>query len=176
MKCFAGCTVENIVAAMGLTMADLFPASNETRMGEGGMEYPSTNSATPQHEHSGCTLAAYAAAKKLPIERMVSVTIGGQRRAFRVSDLPLGEEGIAGYAVDVEDMEELARSFRAFRDAQRSMLDMLSAGVAQFDAARQLVFANQPFQRIFALSPSAMLNPPPFERLLDLAHDLLPAT
>jgi len=116
-------------------------------------------------------VAVQAAARKQPIERIVSVTIAGQRRAFRISDLPLGEEGIAGYGVDIEDMEELARSFRAFRDAQRSMLDQLSAGVAQFDARRQLVFANGPFQRIFALSPSAMLNPPPFERLLDLAHD-----
>jgi len=116
-------------------------------------------------------VATQAAAKKLPIERMVSVTIAGQRRAYRVSDLPLGDEGIAGYAVDVEDMEEISRMFRAFRDAQRSMLDMLSAGVAQFDAKRQLVFANQPFQRIFGITPALLLNPPPFERLLDLAHD-----
>ena len=116
-------------------------------------------------------VARQAAAKQLPIERMVSATIGGQRRALRVSDLPLGNEGVAGYAVDVEDMEELARSFRAFRDAQRAMLDQLSAGVAQFDAKRQLTFANQPFQRIFALGPAAMLDPPPFERLLDIARD-----
>ncbi len=116
-------------------------------------------------------VAGQAAARQMPIERMVSATIDGQRRALRVSDLPLGDEGVAGYAIDVEDMEELARSFRAFRDAQRSMLDQLSAGVAQFDARRQLTFANQPFQRIFALGPAAMLDPPPFERLLDLARD-----
>lgn len=116
-------------------------------------------------------VALQAAARKLPIERVLTATIGGQRRALRVSDLPLGDEGIAGYAVDIEDMEELAREFRAFREAQRSMLDQLSAGVAQFDAKRQLTFANQPFQRIFALTPAAMLNPPPFERLLDLARD-----
>ena len=120
---------------------------------------------------SAAQVARQAAAKQLPIERMVSATIGGQRRALRVSDLPLGNEGVAGYAVDVEDMEELARSFRAFRDAQRAMLDQLSAGVAQFDAKRQLTFANQPFQRIFALGPAAMLDPPPFERLLDIARD-----
>ena len=71
-----------------------------------------------------------------------------------MSDLPL-PDGVAGYAVDVEDMEELARSLRAFREAQRSMLDQLSAGVAQFDARRQLTFANQPFARIFNLSPGA---------------------
>lgn len=116
-------------------------------------------------------VALQAAAKHLPIERMVSATIGGQRRALKVSDLPLGDEGIAGYAVDVEEMEEVSRSLRAFRDAQRTMFDQLSAGVAQFDAKRQLTFANQPFQRIFSLKPAVMLDPPLFERLLDLARD-----
>ncbi|MDL2352417.1 MAG: PAS-domain containing protein, partial [Pseudomonadota bacterium] len=116
-------------------------------------------------------VALQAAGKQLPIERMVSATIDGQRRALRVSDLPLGREGIAGYAVDVEEMEELGRSLRAFRDAQRAMLDQLAAGVAQFDAKRQLTFANPPFQRIFALTPKVLLDQPPFERLLDLARD-----
>jgi signal transduction histidine kinase len=116
-------------------------------------------------------VALQAARQKLPIERIVNATIGGQRRALRVSDLPLGEEGVAGYAVDIEDMEEQGRAFRAFREAQRSMLDQLSAGVAQFDAKRQLTFANQPFQRLFALTPADVLNPPPFERLLDMARD-----
>ncbi|MCC6827670.1 MAG: PAS-domain containing protein [Novosphingobium sp.] len=120
---------------------------------------------------SAAQVALQAAQKNLPIERMVTATIGGQRRALRVSDLPLGEEGVAGYAVDIEDLEEMARAFRAFREAQRSMLDQLSAGVAQFDAKRQLTFANQPFIRIFGLKPSVMLNPPAFERLLDMARD-----
>lgn len=116
-------------------------------------------------------VALQAAGKQLPIERMVSVTIHGQRRAFRVSDLPLGPEGVAGYAVDVEEMEELSRTLKAFRDAQRAMLDQFSAGVAQFDAKRQLTFVNPPFQRIFALKSTVMLDPPMFERWLDLARD-----
>jgi signal transduction histidine kinase len=116
-------------------------------------------------------IALQAADRATPIEREVAATIAGQRRTLRVSDLPLGEEGVAGYAVDIEDMEELARAFRAFREAQRAMLDQLSAGVAQFDAGRQLTFANQPFQRIFALKPAVMIDPPPFERLLDIARD-----
>jgi signal transduction histidine kinase len=116
-------------------------------------------------------VAQQAMAKNLPIERLVTATVAGQRRTLRVSDLPLGDEGIAGYAVDVEDMEVLARNLRAFREAQRAMLDQLSAGVAQFDAKHQLTFANLPFQRIFALTPAAMLNPPSFERMLDAARD-----
>jgi len=120
---------------------------------------------------SAAQVARQAASRRVPIERLVAVTIDDQRRAFRVHDLPIADEGVAGYAVDVEDLEEMARAFRAFRDAQRSMLDQLSAGVAQFDARRRLTFANRPFQSLFKLSPTAMADPPEFERFLDAARD-----
>jgi len=116
-------------------------------------------------------VATQAADRNLPIERIVSITINGQRRAFRVHDLPLGENGIAGYAIDIEDQEEIGRTFRAFREAQRAMLDQLSAGVAQFDASRRVTFVNQPFQRIFALPSGALVDPPVFERLLETLRD-----
>ena len=125
---------------------------------------------------SAADVARAAAAAGQPHERMVAATVAGddgegRRRALRVTDLPLGPEGIAGYAVDVEDMEELARAFRAFRETQRSLLDQLSAGVAQFDARRHLTFANQPFLRAFGLPPATLRNAPGFERLLDAARE-----
>jgi signal transduction histidine kinase len=104
-------------------------------------------------------------------ERVIPATIHGQRRMFRVSDLPLGDEGVAGYAVDIEDMEQQARDFRAFRDAQRAMLDQLSIGVAQFDDRENLVFANRPFQRLFDLSTSAVAEGVAFNRFLNDAHE-----
>lgn len=116
-------------------------------------------------------IAGQAQAQDLPIERHVSATIDGQRRTLKVSDLPLGGEGVAGYAIDIEEMEEQVRTFRAFREAQRSMLDQLSIGVAQFDEQRRLTFANQPFQRIFAMKPGAMVNPPDFDTWLGTARD-----
>jgi signal transduction histidine kinase len=51
------------------------------------------------------------------------------------------------------------------------MLDQLSSGVAQFDAKRALVFANQPFQRIFGLNAAVVADQPAFERLLDMARE-----
>lgn len=116
-------------------------------------------------------VAQQARQRDLPVERIVQATIGGQRRALRVSDLPLGNEGVAGYAVDIEEMEEQARALRAFRLAQRSMLDQLSVGVAQFDAEGLLASANQPFHRIFTLPPSARVEALPFDRFLDIARD-----
>ena len=120
---------------------------------------------------SPAQVAREATRRGAPVQRVVSTTINGQRRTMKVSDLPLGEDGVAGYAIDIEDMEEMSRSFRAFREAQRALLDQLSAGVAQFDPRRRMTFANLPFQRLFRLTPADMKDPPLFERLLDAARN-----
>lgn len=120
---------------------------------------------------SAAQVARQAHSRRVPIERSLLATIKGQRRALRVTDLPLGEEGVAGYAVDIEEMEELIRQFRRFREAQREMLDTLSAGIAQFDDKRNLVFANQPFLRIFAVPQAWVVDTPPFDRVIDRMRD-----
>jgi signal transduction histidine kinase len=116
-------------------------------------------------------VARRAAERRKPIERVVTATINGARRTLRVTDLPLASEGVAGYAIDIEDMEEVARSFRAFRDAQRSMLDQISIGVAQFDAQRRIAFANQPFYRVFNLPPGVVGEKTSFEHVLRLMRE-----
>ena len=68
-------------------------------------------------------------------------------------------------------MEEQARQFRAFRDAQRSMLDQLSIGVALFDAKRRITFANQPFHRTFALPSGTVSEGSDFEQFLTAARE-----
>lgn len=109
--------------------------------------------------------------RRLASDRVISATIGGQRRAMRVTDLPLGDDGVAGYAVDIEDMEELTRQFRRFRAAQRQMLDTMSAAIAQFDERRSLVFVNQPFLRQFGVTQAFAAENPPFDRVLDRMRD-----
>lgn len=116
-------------------------------------------------------VARRAAERRKPLERVVTATINGARRTLRVTDLPLAAEGVAGYAIDIEDMEEVARAFRAFRDAQRSMLDQISIGVAQFDAERHISFANQPFYRVFNLPPGLVGERTPFEQVLRVARE-----
>ncbi|WP_225206662.1 sensor histidine kinase [Novosphingobium huizhouense] len=125
----------------------------------------------PTEGLTAAQVARQVHARKQAVTRIVSATIDGQRRSLRVSDLPLGDEGVAGYAVDIEEMEELTRQFRRFRDAQRQMLDTLSAGIAQFDEKRNLVFANQPFLRIFAIPQAWVVDTPPFDRVLDRMRD-----
>ena len=116
-------------------------------------------------------VAQQAADRRQPIERILSATIERARRTIRVTDLPLIGEGIAGYAVDIEEMEEQAREFRAFREAQRSMLDQLSIGVAQFDAGHRMTFANQPFHRVFSLPPGVVNERTSFGQMLLIARE-----
>ena len=104
-------------------------------------------------------------------ERIVAATIHGARRTLRVSDLPLGQEGVAGYAIDIEEQQQVAREFRAFRDAQRALLDQLSVGVALFDAEERLTFANRPFRRLFSLTDEAIEALTPFDRFLAEARE-----
>jgi hypothetical protein len=76
LKCHAGCQTEHIVAAIDLTMADLFPTSTKAvrrngagrhSAGEGDIP-PAHNAATAQHP--GLTVAAYADAKRLDSDRL----------------------------------------------------------------------------------------------------------
>jgi PAS domain-containing protein len=102
-----------------------------------------------------------------PHARNVPATIGGERRMMRVVEVPLGEAGVAGYAIDVEDREQARADLARFVRAQRDMLDRLSAGVAQFGRDRTLIFFNQPFARLFSLRADVLADRPEFNRLLD---------
>lgn len=99
--------------------------------------------------------------------RTVPATIAGARRMVRIVDVPLGPAGVAGYAVDVEELEEARVDLARFARAQRDLLDRLSAGVAQFGADRTLAFYNQPFLRMFALKPEWIADRPEFDRVLE---------
>ena len=125
----------------------------------------------PVEGETAADVAARAAQTGEKIERTVSITIDGQRRTYRVTDLPVQGQGVAGYAVDIEDLDAVQTRFDAFRSAQRSILDQLSAGIGQFDADKRLVFANQPLHRLFALDAPEEGDPPTFERVLDSARE-----
>lgn len=109
--------------------------------------------------------------KQETAHRTVPVTVSGQRRMMRVVEVPLGNAGVAGYAIDVEDQEEARAELVRFVRAQRDMLDRLSAGVAQFARDRSLIFFNQPFARLFALTPEFLADRPEFERVIDAMRE-----
>ncbi len=111
--------------------------------------------------------AAEAMQSGQAVWRIVPATLTGERRTIRIVDVPLGDAGVAGYAIDVEDVERARAAFRRFAEAQRDTLDRLSAAVAQFAPDHGLVFCNRPFQQLFSLKPEWVAERPDFDRLLD---------
>lgn len=101
------------------------------------------------------------------LDRMVPATIDGERRTMRVVDVPLGEAGVAGFAMDQNELEQSRVEHRRLEAAQRDLLDRLSAGVARFGPDRALRFWNQPFMSLFGLDQERLADNPLFERVLD---------
>ena len=106
-----------------------------------------------------------------PVHRTVPVTIAGARRMMHIVEVPLGNSGVAGYAIDVEDQEEARADLARFVRAQRDMLDRLSAGVAHFARDRSLIFFNQPFARLFSLTGDFLADRPEFDRVIDAMRE-----
>lgn len=116
--------------------------------------------------------AAQAKEKGKPIERIVATTIGEKRRMTQVVDVPLGKSGIAGYAIDIQELDDARREQQRFGESQRELLDKISAGVAQFDSEKSLKFCNQPFQRIFSMRQQWIAERPEFPRVLDRMREM----
>ena len=102
-----------------------------------------------------------------PHEQVLPATIGGARKTLKLFDVPLPTGGVAGFAVDIEELEQARVGAKRFAEAQRAMLDRLSAGVAQFGPDRALVFCNQPFRRMFAMRAEWLSDRPEFDRVLE---------
>ena len=111
--------------------------------------------------------AAIARDTQEPQTAAMPATMGGARKMLRLHDVPLPTGGVAGFAVDIEELEQLRGGMKRFGEAQRAMLDRMSAGVAQFGSDRSLVFANQPFRRIFAMKNEWLADRPEFDRVLE---------
>lgn len=111
--------------------------------------------------------AAIARDTQTPQLAAIPATIGGARRMLRIHDVPVPGGGVAGFAVDIEELEQARGGIKRFAEAQRAMLDRLSAGVAQFGPDRSLVFCNQPFRRIFAMRPEWLADRPEFDRVIE---------
>ena len=79
------------------------------------------------------------------------------------------QEGLesAGFAVDIQDLEDARFELQQHKSSQRELADRMTAGVAQFDADRTLSFFNQPFAVMAQIEPDWLAENPEFDRLLE---------
>jgi len=111
--------------------------------------------------------AQQALADSRPFSRNQPATIGGERRMLRLVDVPLGGGAVAGFAVDIQDLEDARFELGRYIEGQRELADRMTAGAAQFDPDRSLSFFNRPFAIMAQLDPEWLNEKPEFDRVLE---------
>jgi len=131
-----------------------------------------------QGEDDAVTVARKAQEGGGVVSRMQPAIIHGERRMLRIVDVPLPTGAVAGFAVDVQDLEDARSELGRYIESQRELADRMTAGTAQFDADRTLSFFNRPFAMMTGLDPDWLNENPEFDRVIERMRDLqrLPET
>ena len=102
---------------------------------------------------------------------MQPAIIRGERRMLRIVNVPLPTGAVAGFAVDVQDLEDARTELARYIESQRELADRMTAGTAQFDGDRTLSFFNRPFAVMTQLDPEWLAEQPEFDRVIDRMRD-----
>jgi signal transduction histidine kinase len=118
-------------------------------------------------EDSASAMARQAQEGGRIVSRMQPAIIHGERRMLRLVNVPLSTGAVAGFAVDVQDLEDARAELGRYIDSQRELADRMTAGTAQFDADRSLSFFNRPFAVMTQLDPDWLAEKPEFDRVIE---------
>ena len=112
-------------------------------------------------------LAAQARSQNAPQESKRFSVVNGQRRALSFTEIPLGDAGIIGTAVDVTDTAAAEARLQHHADAHADTLDRLQTAVAIFGADQKLIFFNRAFVKLWGLTESYLERHPTNGDILD---------
>jgi signal transduction histidine kinase len=120
--------------------------------------------ALDRHERD---LAATARAENAVQEAKRFSVVGGQRRALNFTEIPLGDAGIIGTAVDVTDITAAEARLQQHADAHAATLDSLQTAVAIFGRDQKLSFYNKAFVTLWGLPEGFLDKHPTDGEILD---------
>ncbi len=101
------------------------------------------------------------------VTRTQPATIRGERRMMRIVNVPLPTGAVAGFAIDIQELEDARSELSRHVQSQRDLADRMTAGTVQFDHDRNVSFFNQPFAVMAQLDPEWLAEGPEFDRVLE---------
>jgi signal transduction histidine kinase len=117
-------------------------------------------------------LAAAARSQNAIQEARLFSVVGGQRRALSYREIPLGDAGIIGTAIDVTETAAAEARLQSHADAHADTLDKLATAVAIFGRDQKLTFYNRAFARLWGLPESWLDKHPADGDILDRLRDM----
>jgi signal transduction histidine kinase len=122
-------------------------------------------------ENSAAATARKAQETGRIVSQMQPAILRGERRMLRIVNVPLSTGAVAGFAVDVQDLEDARTELSRHMESQRELADRMTAGTAQFEADRTLSVFNRPFAVMSQLDPEWLAEKPEFDRVLERMRD-----
>ena len=102
-----------------------------------------------------------------PVSQRQAAIVRGERRMLEIVNVPLPTGAVAGFALDVQDLDDARAELARYVQSQSELADRMSAGTAQFDSDRSLSFFNKPFAAMAKLDPEWLSEGPEFDRVLE---------
>jgi signal transduction histidine kinase len=94
-------------------------------------------------------------------------TVGGRRRAFRITAQPLEGGGVGVWTDDVTDLEETRETLKRSVEAHDETLNHIAEAVAIFGEGKRLMFHNAAFAELWAMEPAWLAERPTHGEVLD---------
>jgi len=112
-------------------------------------------------------LAAAARSENITQQSRRFSVVGGQRRALAFTEIPLGDAGVIGTALDVTEVAAAEAKLQQHVDAHADTLDKLQTAVAIFGKDQKLSFYNKAFVKLWGLTESFLDKHPSDGEILD---------
>jgi signal transduction histidine kinase len=112
-------------------------------------------------------LAAIARSENATHESRRFSVVNGQRRALSFTEIPLGDAGVIGTAVDVTEIVGAEARLQQHADAHSATLDSLQTAVAIFGRDQKLTFYNKAFVKLWGLPETFLDRHPGDGEILD---------
>jgi signal transduction histidine kinase len=103
--------------------------------------------------------------------RQQAAIIRGERRMLQIVNVPLPTGAVAGFGIDVQELEDARFDLARHIQSQRELADRMTAGAAQFDAERNLSFFNIPFAAMGHLEAEWLSEKPEFDQVIECMRD-----
>ncbi|MGE0255840.1 MAG: ATP-binding protein [Alphaproteobacteria bacterium] len=119
----------------------------------------------------GLELAQLARATGRPQSESRNVVVAGERRLYEFHEVPTDDGEVAGYALDVTQLEGVQQELASHIAAQAEVLENVYAAIAIYGADTRLKFYNSAYARLWDADSAWLDSEPTLGEELESLHD-----
>lgn len=126
----------------------------------------------PELDRKLKTLARQALEGGKPMSERRHIVVGGQRKLYEVTELPIPEEKkLVGFAIDMSEMESLKEELNRYISAQDDYLESSASAMAVYGADMRLKTFNYAFVTLWKLDEMWLDSQPTYGEILETLRE-----